>query len=95
MSFDVSRMLRQPLENQKIFDKIGEIQAQTRAMEKQELGQLESNITKLQKTLSHQNDELAKQDDFDMLKLISSDMARQELDLKVYQNRLVQYLLIF
>jgi hypothetical protein len=61
-------------------------------MERQELIQLDSNIAKLQKTLSHQSEEIAKQDDLNQLKLINSDMARQEMELKVYQNRLAQYL---
>jgi len=64
-------------------------------MERQELAQLDSNIAKLQKTLSHQSDEIAKQDDLSQLKVISSDMTRQEMELKVYQNRLAQYLCAF
>jgi hypothetical protein len=61
-------------------------------MERQELAQLDSNIAKLQKTLSHQSVEIAKQDDLEQLKLISSDMVRQETEFKLYQNRLSQYL---
>ena len=60
-------------------------------MERQELIQLDANIAKLQKTLRHQSDELANQDDLEQLKMISSDMARQEMELKVYQSRLAQY----
>jgi hypothetical protein len=62
-----------------------------KAMEMKELHQLDGNIAKLQRTLKHQSEEVTKQDDLVHLKFIASDVARQELEISMYQNRLFQY----
>lgn len=72
-------------------EKIGELQGLLREMERKELMQLNTNIAKLQKTLHHQTEEITKQDNLNQLKFISTDLTRQENDLKVYQHRLTQY----